>query len=152
MKAIVIYCNNSHLYDDQIVRLAKSLQAIGIACKGITQVDDKELAKAVLNVDVTTEPKDVSDELTPEDNAIVFLGTMFKSQLKKERHVFVAAVVNSINKALCNPTADVNRQLINAMFILSQQDLNVSKRILSEYNFDNDKIAAVRDIYNITVK
>ena len=43
----------------------------------------------------------------------------------------------------------MNKECMNALFILSQPDLNIGKEILKETNLDDDKIAVIRDTYNL---
>lgn len=150
MKAIVICYNGPTATEAAVVALTKVLSDHTIATTtSITRMDDEEVASALLLKDVIKTPE-VQEVRTPEDNAIIFLGNMFEEELGKENHTFATALVVSINKAKKHPSNKANKMFMNAMFILSQPDLNVSTEILSKYKFNEDKIAIVRDLYNMS--
>lgn len=92
--------------------------------------------------------------LTAEDNAAVFIGGLMKKELGKDYtpRFFMSALVGRINNAKKHPNNQLNREFMNALFILSQPDLNLSKTILAERNLDEDKIAIIRDTYNLMQK
>ena len=98
--------------------------------------------------------KETHSCLTAADNAAVFIGSLMKKELGKDYtpRLFMPALVGRINNAKKYPNNQLNREFMNALFILSQPDLNLSKAILAEKNLDEDKIAIIRDTYNFMQK
>jgi hypothetical protein len=68
------------------------------------------------------------------------------------RQFFVASLIDRIRKARKHPSNQLNRDFLNALFILSQPDLNLSKTILEETHLDPDRIAIIRDTFNFMQK
>lgn len=99
-------------------------------------------------------PNKESECKTPEDNAVVLIGGLMKRELGKDYtpRFFMAQLIERINKAKKHPNNQLNREFMNAIFILSQPDLNLSKTILTESHLDEDKIAIIRDTYNLMQK
>lgn len=91
---------------------------------------------------------------TPEDNAAVFVGNLMRKELGDDftRQFFVASLIDRIRKARKHPSNQLNREFLNALFILSQPDLNLSKTILEETHLDPDRIAIIRDTFNFMQK
>ena len=58
-------------------------------------------------------------------------------------------LVKEMANAKKRPNNQMNKEFMNALFILSQPDLNIGKEILKETNLDDDKIAVIRDTYNL---
>ena len=88
---------------------------------------------------------------TPEDNAAVFVGVKMKQVLGADYSpmLLMATLVKEMANAKKKPNNQMNKQFMNALFILSQPDLNIGKEILKETNLDDDKIAVIRDTYNL---
>ena len=66
--------------------------------------------------------------------------------------LLVSQLIEKINGAKKRPNNQLNREFMTALFTLSQPDLNLSKTILAETNLDEDKIAIIRDTYNLMQK
>lgn len=88
---------------------------------------------------------------TPEDNAAVFIGIKMKQVLGANYSpmLLMTNLVKEMANAKKRPNNQMNKEFMNALFILSQPDLNIGKEILEETNLDDDKIAVIRDTYNL---
>lgn len=91
---------------------------------------------------------------TPEDSAAVLIGGLMKKVLDKDftPQYFVANLIERMRNAKKHPANQLNREFLNALFILSQPDLNISKEILRETHLDPDRIAIIRDTFNLMQK
>jgi len=98
--------------------------------------------------------KQEKDALNAEEQAAVFIGTKFEKALKQEPYepmMFAAPLFESISKAHRNPNTTASRSLMNALFILSQEDLNISASLLEKYHLDAEKIKTIKRVYNLVV-
>lgn len=117
----------------------------------------KDIASAVLsgiNLNIPSEKDNASECKTPEDNAAVLIGGLMKKELSKDftNQFFVASLIDRIRKARKYPNNQLNREFLNALFILSQDNLNLSKSILAETNLNLDRIAIIRDTFTFMQK
>lgn len=115
-----------------------------------------DIASAVLSglqLNIPGQTKE-SECKTPEDNAAVLIGGLMKKVLGKDYspRLFMSQLIEKINGAKKRPNNQLNREFMNALFILSQPDLNLSRAILTETHLDEDKIAIIRDTYNLMQK
>ena len=154
MKALIILYQGQELTEAEISSIAVCTSTNSHKVCSITLLRDIEVAqsimKAVKTSEIPVETKTaVGTVVTPEDNAVIFLGTMMESELKHfDPGVFIASLVKRVNEAKKQPSKRVNREFMNALFILSQEDLCISKEILDKYNFDSEKIKLVKETYN----
>lgn len=132
---------------------------VGVACEAeeLQQfvLDSKDLAVASLhgikNL-MTAGKKETPNQCkTPEDNAAVFIGVKMKQVLGADYSpmLLMTNLVKEMANAKKRPNNQMNKEFMNALFILSQPDLNIGKEILKETNLDDDKIAVIRDTYNL---
>lgn len=131
---------------------------VGVACgaEELEQfvLDSKDLAIAsLLGIKKRMAVKEeVSGQCkTPEDNAAVFVGVKMKQVLGADYSpmLLMTNLVKEMANAKKKPNNQMNKEFMNALFILSQPDLNIGKEILKETNLDDDKIAVIRDTYNL---
>lgn len=91
-------------------------------------------------------------ELTPEDKAVIYIGTVLNeclgSNYKTEN--FVAKLAEKITEVKNRDDSEA-REFMNAIFILSQEDLKISKSILKKYKLDENKIRIIKRLYNLVV-
>lgn len=129
---------------------------LGTRCDVIDHVDNflldaKDIANAVMRCATKPVVKQEQHEYTAEENAIIFIGSTMREALgssyKPER--FVSALMERIHQARIHPDEGLNKQFMNAMFILSQDNLVVSKALLRKYYMSEAKIALIKNVYNI---
>lgn len=99
----------------------------------------------------TVEKPDLEPEnKTPEDEAIIYIGTLMEEELKEpfDKVNFMHAIINRTLACKKLPTSESNKRFMNALFILSQEDLKISKSLLEKYNFDREKILTIKKVYN----
>lgn len=89
-------------------------------------------------------------ELTPADKAVIYVGTVLNpylgSNYKTEN--FVAKLAEKITEVKNRDDSEA-REFMNAIFILSQEDLKISKSILKKYKLDENKIRIIKRLYNL---
>ena len=117
-------------------------------------LDSKDLALASLlgiKKRMAVEEETPNQCKTPEDNAAVFVGAKLKKILGPSYTPsgLIISLTNIVNNAKKKPNNMLNKQFMNALFILSQPDLNIGQEILKETNLDAEKIAVIRDTYNL---
>lgn len=91
------------------------------------------------------------EEYTEEDNATIFIGTTFKDALSKydkRPSILINKIVDKVNECKSSPNDEKSRIFINAMTILSRQDLKISESLLKKYNLDAEKIRVIRNTYD----
>lgn len=155
MKAIVVMYNGKEV-TPAIIELMCSYFAQ--AHRMVTSVDvfnDEDVAAALMQnrkealiVDIQDEQKEPSTR-NAEENAIIVVGTAMREALEHFNPLaFGSALIEKINRVRKNPNRENNRAFMNALFVLSQEDLNISQSLLEEYNMDSQKIAIIKSIYN----
>lgn len=134
--------------------------AIAAQCNTLT-VDNfvyssKEIADAIMRSDlkysgIATTPA-VDTTITPEVEAIIYIGTVMKEDLQKpfNKYALSRAIIDKINSYV--PGSEQATRFVNALFILSQENLEVSRNLMKKYHFSIEKIAVFKKMYNALVK
>lgn len=134
--------------------------AIAAQCNTMT-VDNfvyssKEIADAIMRSDlkysgIAASPA-VETVKTPEDEAIIYIGTVMKEDLQKpfNKYTLSRAIIDKINSYV--PGSENATRFVNALFILSQENLEVSRNLMKKYHFSVEKIAVFKKMYNALVK
>ena len=121
----------------------------------------KEIAAAIMSNVGKIEVASVEqkrEERTPEDQAIIFIGTIMKDALEApfDGYVLFKALVNKIdelrNGLITTAGKEAYDQFMNALFILSQENLVISKSLMKKYHFSQEKIATIKKTYNFVTK
>lgn len=150
MKALVfLYTGQSIPENLQVAiatNLAKATDAKGIE---IFNYDAKDLAKLAVIKSINVEKKDTA--MTAEDQAVIYIGTIMANALGEhyKAESFISELVSKLSEARRNPNDESSKQFMNALFILSQEDLNVSKTLLRKYHLDEKKIMIIKRIHNL---
>jgi len=132
---------------------------IAVACE-TEQVDPfvlnpKEIAQAILEgvkLKVSMPLEKEAQCKTPEDRAAILVGTIMRNSLIGSNYsadTLVCNLVAKIREAKANPNNEFQREFMKALFILSQPDLKFNRNILKDMNLDKEKIAVIRDTYNL---
>lgn len=90
------------------------------------------------------------EETTPEDNAVIYIGTVMEQALKEpfDGYTLFRAVMNKVDEFKSHFSEEEHKKLINALFILSQEDLEVSRALLRKYHFSQEKLLIMKKVYN----
>lgn len=90
------------------------------------------------------------EETTPEDNAVIYIGTVMEQALKEpfDGYKLFRAVLNKVDEFKCHFSEEEHKKLINALFILSQEDLEISRTLLRKYHFSQEKLLIMKKVYN----
>lgn len=154
MNALIFWVSGS-LTPDNTEPIEKAVEALakhGVNPHGVTVMRDREVAAIIIEKAREPEEKKAAEPIdcTPEDQAIIFLGTIMKNELEHgSKAVFVNGLINRIEKARKRPDKEMSREFMNSLFILSQEDLVISGGVMKKYNFDEEKIAIVKEVYNM---
>lgn len=155
LRAITLLFRGSEPNSETIAALS---DIIGMSCQttGIEffTYDSKDLADSLIQSHKATYVDSGKHELNAEEQAVVFIGTKFEKALKQEPYepmMFAAPLFESISKAHRNPNTTASKSLMNALFILSQEDLNISASLLEKYHLDAEKIKTIKRVYNLVV-
>jgi len=98
------------------------------------------------------EEKKESVTKTAEDEAIIYIGNVMKEELSKPKFDPIDFIDVLLHKARDSKNGADNRALLNAMFILSQDQLHVSESLMKEYNMTPYKIKLIKRCYSIICK
>lgn len=147
---IVIFYDGARLADEAIIN------ALARACDSnkeleVFHLDSKEVAKTLVGATKTIVVEDeCANEMTAEENAVVYVGTILKEALETDDKISIMMeTVDEIAKAQKKPNDKKNKQFMNALFTLAQGDLsNISPSILREYDMDWEKISIIKSCYN----
>ena len=119
----------------------------------------EEIAKLVLRnngviMHANIETPEPQQEKTPEEEAIVYIGEIMETELKApfNANEFVTALVKKIGEIRTSFGPEVNQRFMNAMFILSGENLCISKNLMKKYKFSQEKINAIKQTYNFLTK
>lgn len=161
-RAVLIIFDGTELPTTAIDTIANHIANIANTEKVDTFIySAKEIASAIMsNVEKTEvasiEPK--REERTPEDQAIIFIGTVMKDALEApyDGYVLFKALINKIdelrNDLITSSGKKAYDQFMNALFILSQENLVVSKSLMKKYHFSQEKITTIKKTYNFVTK
>lgn len=106
------------------------------------------LVKAAIKKEVAVNQP--CEETTPEDNAVIYIGTVMEQALKEpfDGYKLFRAVMNKVDEFKSHFSEEEHKKLINALFILSQEDLEVSRALLRKYHFSQEKLLIMKKVYN----
>lgn len=90
-------------------------------------------------------------ENTPEDEAIIYFGTILAHALAKpfNKKEFTGAVLNAYLKL---GSEEEKKCFDNALEILSKEDLKISASLMNKYNFTRQKIAVFNTLHGFISK
>lgn len=110
------------------------------------------ITKAAVKVETPVAAEVVElNKRTPEDEAVVVIGTIMKDELTHfNATAFLASLMQKINEASVAPNQESNKAFMNALFILSKEDLVISSSLLKKYKLNAQKIALIKRAYNLT--
>lgn len=146
MKAMIVYYRGE-INDFDVAKITAAFP-VDADVVGAATLSDNEVATAIAKV-VPFEAKREEAELTPEDNAAVLIGTILADSIANyNASNFVKDILAKVEKCKRNPGKKENKAFMNALFILSNEDLRISKGLLDKYGLDPEKIAIIKKTYN----
>lgn len=116
----------------------------------------EEIAAAIMQgkrADVATvKPK--TQQLTPEDEAVVFIGNVMKDALEApfDGYNLFKELMLKIDELRNSENTEMRKQFMNALFILSQENLVISKSLMKKYHFSQEKLMTIKKTYNFVTK
>lgn len=89
-------------------------------------------------------------EYTPEEEAVIYIGTVMADVLGAayKPEDFVATLTQKISEARIEKTEE-SKRFMNALFILSQEDLVISQCLLRKYKLNEKKLLLIKRVYNL---
>lgn len=146
MKAMIVYYRGE-INDFDVTKITAAFP-VDADVVGAATLSNDEVAAAVAKV-VPFEAKKEEVELTPEDNAAILIGTTLADSIANyNASNFVKDILAKVEKCKRNPGKKENKAFMNALFILSNEDLRISKGLLDKYGLDPEKIAIIKKTYN----
>lgn len=146
MKAMIVYYRGE-INDFDVAKITAAFP-VDADIVGAATLSNDEVAAAVAKV-VPFEAKKEEVELTPEDNAAILIGTALADSIANyNASNFVKDILAKVEKCKRNPGKKENKAFMNALFILSNEDLRISKGLLDKYGLDPEKIAIIKKTYN----
>ena len=146
MKAMIVYYRGE-INDFDVAKITAAFP-VDADVVGAAILSNDEVAAAVAKV-VPFEAKKEEVELTPEDNAAILIGTTLADSIANyNASNFVKDILAKVEKCKRNPGKKENKAFMNALFILSNEDLRISKGLLDKYGLDPEKIAIIKKTYN----
>jgi hypothetical protein len=152
-RAIVIM----YIGEEPSVQMVENIvQQVAINCNaqqnvGVQVYSPKDISNILVgNVAKITEETTKDEERTPEDQAIIYLGTVLKDALEApfNEYNLMLGLTLHIQKVKATESEEEIRKLMNALFILSRENLVVSKSLMNKYHFTAKKISTIRKVYN----
>jgi hypothetical protein len=128
---------------------ATSVEMMELNARELAIVAAKPIAEQLQVEEKKTSGVDVK---TPEDEAIVYIGNVMKEELSKPKFDPIDFIDVLLHKARDSKNGADNRALLNAMFILSQDQLHVSESLMKEYNMTPYKVKLIKRCYSIICK
>lgn len=155
--AIVIFYDGKTPTEQDIEVISSAIDnRCGIVRDGqILVYSAEELSQLVLTdsqkpIVITAGPSKKVEKRTPEDYAIIYIGEILKPYLKNYNYEqFVPILIRKIIASQQNMTED-DRKFLNALDILSQHTLEVSKSLLREYYFTPRILEVIKNTYLYT--
>lgn len=138
---------------DEIVRgtIAAVLCKRGATQVDMVELDLKEIAKSIIAAAISDKPEESIENHTPEDEAVILIGTLMKNELAHFNvSTFTAALATKIAEASVNPTSDESKSFMNALFILSKDELLISQSLMKKYKLNHQRINLIKRIYNLS--
>lgn len=159
-RALVIIYTGEEVEKDVLDTIAAYLAQYDNNVTDVVTFNAQEISKIILResncvIEKAGKKDPVTQEAqTPEDKAVVFIGTIMKEELGSDYtdRTFVASIIDRIRCAKKYPTRTANREFMNALFILSQEDLKISSSLMEKYNLNRERLAIIRETYNFFVK
>lgn len=98
--------------------------------------------------DFEKKPTDEGTCKTPEDNAVFYIGKVMSKYLGKNYNpmFFSSELLHKAAKACEDPKKSPNKELLNALRILNQPTVNVSKTILKEVNMTKEIVELIQGL------
>lgn len=152
-RAIVIMYIGEEPSVETITNIA---QQVAVNCNAQQNVDievysPKDIANMLVSKAKKVAEEKIKDEdRSPEDQAIIYLGTVLKGVLEApfKEYDLMLGLVMYIQKVKEIGSEEENRKLMNAFFILSRENLVVSESLMKKYHFTPRKISTIRKVYN----
>ncbi len=116
--------------------------------------DDKAIAESIIKNVKAEADVAIEEEMTAADKAVVFIGETFRDILSHDytKMGFILELTRMMFQARKHPGVSKNKALMNALFILSQEDLKISKSLLEQYHLDEEKLLVIKEIYTCAIK
>lgn len=104
----------------------------------------KHMADVILGKD----SKDEGTCKTPEDNAVFYIGKVMSKYLGENYNpiFFSSELLHKAAKACEDPNKGSNKEFLNALRILNQPTVNVSRTILEEVNMTKEVIELIQEL------
>lgn len=153
-KAILLIFNGSAITEACLQQLGKVLAEY---CNASTDVDTFVYnAKDIANAIVKKEGTGViikKEEPTPIEASIIYLGNILEEALTAPfNSIELASAITDKVIKLKGVNEEQHRRFMNALFILSQEDLIVSKSLMRKYHFSQEKLLVFKKVYNLLTK
>ena len=152
LKALVFMYEGDAVSSELVANIGTAINA---ECKGknisVYSYDEKDIANAIIKFATPEEePKSKPSEYNPEENAVIYIGTLFQNVLGQsyKTETFVSALTQKISEARYASDED-SKAFMHALWVLSQEDLHISQALLRKYRMNESKILIIKRIYNI---
>lgn len=155
MKAIIFMYDGRELSTSIIEAMCKYIAQCGRTPLTVDTLSDNDITEAIAAkakqacvIKMELETPDSPQQRNAEEQAVIVIGTTMRDELEHFNPLaFGAAIIEKVNRAKKNPNRETNRAFMNALFVLSQEDVNISQSLLDEYNMDSHKISIIKSIY-----
>jgi hypothetical protein len=90
-------------------------------------------------------------ELTPAEESIVYLYKVMKEPLEAtfDPVELASAITDKVIKLKANPNDEQHKRFMNALFILSQDELIISRSLMRKYHFSQEKLLVFKKVYKL---
>jgi hypothetical protein len=154
-QAVLLIFDGTEVDKATIVAITNALaECCGTAKVNTFVYSAKEIADMIIRNVGTAKTINLQsvDELSPEDNAIIYIGTVMKDALEApyNNYNLFRALMKKIDEL--STDHEERKRFMNALFILSQENLEVSRALMRKYHLSQEKIATIRNTYNFFTK
>lgn len=155
LKALIVMYEGDTVSSELVASIGSAINA---ECRAknisVYSYDEKDIANAIIKFATPEEePKSNHSEYNAEEKAVIYIGTLFQNVLGQsyKTETFVSALTQKISEARYASDED-SKAFMNALFVLSQEDLHISQALLRKYRMNESKILIIKRIYNIVVR
>lgn len=153
---LVILFNGTTTHEAVRAEISRTLgELCGATSVEMLELNARELAIVAakpIAEQLQVEEKRESATKTAEDEAVIYIGNVMQEELSKPKFDPIDFIEVLLRKARDSKQGADNRALLNAMFILSQDELHVSESLMKKFNMTPYKLKLIKRCYNIICK
>lgn len=157
-RAILLLFNGTEPTTEVVSMLTAPLMNLGAENADVMAFNAKEIANLILarnnSAKIIKFDKKNENDFNAEENATIFIGTVMKDLLSDSNTDNGDIAEGILQKIIsCRKSRkEQDKEFMNALFILSMDDLNISSTLMRKYNLTPERIGIIKKMYNLAQK